>query len=140
MSRTFSSRIDLGLALLSARRKPGEKFTHADIAAWCGCTPRYIGMVEQRALRKLRAAVRRGVESSLSEELSETAPPRTPTEMVMPVDPDTVEIPFKRWVMNHAGQEGVSASAIYMRLHRHPELRPPMRRVNARTLMVQLAA
>lgn len=47
--------LDLGLALLSARRKPTETLEIRDIAAWCGCSGQNIRLIEWRALRKLRA-------------------------------------------------------------------------------------
>ena len=48
-----SSRVDLGLALLSTLRRPGESFTRQDIAVWCGCTDAGIYMLEKRVLKKL---------------------------------------------------------------------------------------
>lgn len=53
--RPASARIDLGLAILSALRTPGEQLTVRDIAAWADCSPSYIHSLEQSALRKLRA-------------------------------------------------------------------------------------
>ena len=47
-------RIDLGLALLSVLRKPGECLTLEDMAAWCDCPQQSIARIERRALRKLR--------------------------------------------------------------------------------------
>ena len=55
--RGKGARLDLGLALLSLLRKPGERLTLTDIAAWCGCPHQTIGRIEQRALRKLRAGL-----------------------------------------------------------------------------------
>lgn len=139
-----TTRIDLGLALLSVLRKPGVKFTSREIAAWCDCTPRYIGVVEARALKKLRAAVRRG-ESTLSEELAPEAPKRakmTERDWVpvpRPVDKPK-EISYKAWVMEEAARLGISTRAMYQRVYRHPEIRPPVRRINATRLMVRLAA
>lgn len=49
-----SSRIDLGLAILSALRKPNQTLTSHDIAAWCDCTGQAIRQIEARALRRLR--------------------------------------------------------------------------------------
>jgi hypothetical protein len=46
--------IDLGLALLSCLRKPGQELTCADIAAWCDCSRQSIGALEKRAVRKFR--------------------------------------------------------------------------------------
>ena len=50
-------RMRLGLALLSALRKPGERLTLEDIAAWCNCEPSTIQRIEMEALRKIRAAL-----------------------------------------------------------------------------------
>ena len=47
-------RIDLGLALLSVLRQPGERLSLEDIAAWCDCPQQSIARIERRALRKLR--------------------------------------------------------------------------------------
>jgi pantothenate kinase-related protein Tda10 len=46
-------RVDLGLALLAALRKPGRTLTSYDIAAWCGCTNEGIRRIEMKALKKL---------------------------------------------------------------------------------------
>jgi hypothetical protein len=51
-----SESIDLGLAVLSVLREPGETFSVAEIAAWCGCSPAWIAQIEQTALKKLRRA------------------------------------------------------------------------------------
>ena len=53
-SAGIGARIDLGLALLSVVRKPGERLTLEDMAAWCDCPPQTLQRIEQRALRKLR--------------------------------------------------------------------------------------
>ena len=50
-----TARIDLGLALLQRRCKPGEPLTHDDIAAWAGCSPALIHHIQRTALRKIRA-------------------------------------------------------------------------------------
>ena len=52
--RGGGSNIDLGLALLSCFRQPGEPLTAEDIAAWCDCAPKAIQDIEKRAIRKLR--------------------------------------------------------------------------------------
>lgn len=52
-----SSRVDLGLALLSLVAKPGVPLTFDDMAAWCGCSRQAINFIYQRALRKLRNAL-----------------------------------------------------------------------------------
>ena len=49
-----SEAIDLGLALLSIARIPGEPLTLEDIAAWCDCTRERIRQIERDALRKIR--------------------------------------------------------------------------------------
>ena len=51
---TQRERIDLGLALLSVLRKPGERLTLEDMAAWCDCPQQSIQRIEARALRKMR--------------------------------------------------------------------------------------
>lgn len=58
--------MDLGLALLSVLRRPGETLTLEDIAAWCGCKPSTIHRIEIGALQKARwhpqnPAVRRAI-------------------------------------------------------------------------------
>lgn len=42
------------MALLSVLRKPGERLTLEDIAAWCDCPPSTIHRIEQEALKKAR--------------------------------------------------------------------------------------
>jgi hypothetical protein len=54
IGRAGGAQIDLGLALLSIVRKPGECLSSEDIAAWCGCARTSIQDIEQRALRKVR--------------------------------------------------------------------------------------
>lgn len=49
-----TQRIDLGLDILLSIRRPGERFTHDEIAYFCGCTRSAIFLVEHKALRKLR--------------------------------------------------------------------------------------
>jgi hypothetical protein len=49
-----SARMDLGLTLLSSRALPGVRYSYEEIAAWAGCTPTSIELIEQQALRKLR--------------------------------------------------------------------------------------
>ena len=53
-----AQRIDLGLALLSFYAEPGEQYGYDEIAEWCDCTPEFIRQIEQRALKKLRVALR----------------------------------------------------------------------------------
>jgi hypothetical protein len=50
-----SARVDLGIACLHAVALPGVRYTQEEIAAWAGCTHTAIMLIEQRALRKLRA-------------------------------------------------------------------------------------
>lgn len=142
LGRPQSARTDLGLALLSIARKKNRCFTAADIAAWCDCTNKNILRIEARALKKLRAILRLGTRP-LSEELSEVAPKKHRshrfTGLVLAPTPAT-EMPLKQWVMEAAEREGVSLSAIYMRIYRHPERMPAIRRVNRRVVMVQLEA
>lgn len=49
-----TSRIDLGLALLSRVALPGICYTTQEIAVWCGCTNSAVFQIEQSALRKVR--------------------------------------------------------------------------------------
>ena len=142
MGRPQSQRTDLGLALLSIARKKNRCFTAHDVAAWCDCTNKNIIRIEQRALKKLRAKLRLG-DRPLSDELSEVAPKKHRSDrftgLVLPPAPVT-EVPLKEWVIDAAAREGLSVSAIYMRLYRHPEKMPALRRVNRRVVMVQLKA
>lgn len=48
-----AARIDLGLALLHARRKPGETYTQLEIAQWAGCSPSLIHEITKGALAKI---------------------------------------------------------------------------------------
>jgi len=48
-----SNGIDLGLAVLSAIRQPGEHFTYDVMAAACGCARSAIYQIERNAMRKL---------------------------------------------------------------------------------------
>jgi len=48
-----TARTDLGLALLHAIAIPGVRYTHDEIAFWCGCTGSAIWLIEQKARRKL---------------------------------------------------------------------------------------
>lgn len=52
--RTNGSEIDLGLAILSVLRLPGECLTQVDIAAWTDCSRQRIEQIEKQALRKIR--------------------------------------------------------------------------------------
>lgn len=70
--------MDLGLALLSVLRKPGEALTVEDIAAWCGCAPSTVHRIEQGALKKARwhpqnPAVRRAILAAMKKDTPRTA-------------------------------------------------------------------
>jgi hypothetical protein len=56
---TKTERIDLGLAILHAIRKPGASFEAEDIAAWCGCSALAIRNAEAKALANLRKGLKR---------------------------------------------------------------------------------
>ncbi len=60
-----SSRVDLGLALLTALAKPGRALTTTEIAAWCGCTNEGIRRIEQKALKKLANKLHFGPDRAL---------------------------------------------------------------------------
>ena len=62
-------RIDLGLAILQARTKPGECHTYEMIAAFCGCSKTLIQIIEGRAIRKLTNRLR-FIDKALGENLS----------------------------------------------------------------------
>jgi DNA-directed RNA polymerase specialized sigma24 family protein len=51
--RAKKERVDLGLALLSLRAKPGSTFTLQEIALWCGCTRDAVMQMEKRALKRV---------------------------------------------------------------------------------------
>lgn len=48
-------RIDIGLALLGVYCQPSTPYTLEEIAGWCGCSHQAIRMIQESALRKLRA-------------------------------------------------------------------------------------
>ena len=52
-----NANIDLGLAILASTSQPPH--TSRTIAAYCGCSRQRIQQIEQKALRKLRAALYR---------------------------------------------------------------------------------
>ena len=52
-----NANIDLGLAILASTSEPPH--TSRTIAAYCGCSRQRIQQIEQKALRKLRAALYR---------------------------------------------------------------------------------
>ena len=73
--RSCGTHIDLGLALLSCLRKPGETLTARDISLWCGCTHSAIQSIERRALTKLRRRLAAGIhEPELAEEVERRLP------------------------------------------------------------------
>jgi len=49
-----ASRIDLGIAILSAIALPGICYTQEEISAFAGCARGNIYLIEKRALKKLR--------------------------------------------------------------------------------------
>jgi hypothetical protein len=60
---TKSQRIDLGLAILEATSKPGTAHTLAEIAAYCDRSVNNIVIIQRKALRKLRRALKKALES-----------------------------------------------------------------------------
>ena len=61
-----SERVDLGLALLSKLRAPGERLSCAEAAAWCDCSEIAIRNIEAKALAKAKGALEReGVEAEM---------------------------------------------------------------------------
>jgi DNA-directed RNA polymerase sigma subunit (sigma70/sigma32) len=52
-----NANIDLGLAILASTSEPPH--TARTIAAYCGCSRQCIQQIEEKALRKLRAALYR---------------------------------------------------------------------------------
>lgn len=54
-----TSAIDLGLAVLSAIRRPHQCFTQQAIAAACGCSRQNIYDIEHKAIRRARRIFRR---------------------------------------------------------------------------------
>lgn len=52
--RERKERISLGIAICHAQTKPGQVRTHAEIAAYAGCTRTAIQMIEARALMKMK--------------------------------------------------------------------------------------
>ncbi len=55
--RSADCNIDLGLEISACSLKFGETRTQVEIAAFCGCTPQAIDLIEKKALRKLRKAL-----------------------------------------------------------------------------------
>jgi Sigma-70, region 4 len=51
--------VDLALAVLSALRQPGERFTLEQIADFCGLSRERVRQIELSALRKLRKKLRK---------------------------------------------------------------------------------
>ncbi len=48
-----TQRVDLGIAIMHALRKPSACYTIDDIAHWAGCTNGAILLIERRAIKKL---------------------------------------------------------------------------------------
>ena len=48
---------DLGLAVLSATREPGRRYTCEDIADFCDVAPQTVRNIEARAMLKVRKAL-----------------------------------------------------------------------------------
>lgn len=51
-------RLLLGLAVSRLSLRPGESRTQRELAAFCGCTHGAIQFIEQKALRKVRVALK----------------------------------------------------------------------------------
>ncbi len=49
-----TKRIDLGIAILRAKAKPGERYSLGDIGAFADCSDEAIRLIEVAALAKLR--------------------------------------------------------------------------------------
>jgi transcriptional regulator len=56
--------IDLGLDVILAVSRPGQRWPTRDIAYVCGCTNTNIFIIEKRALKKIRERMRRKLELS----------------------------------------------------------------------------
>jgi DNA-directed RNA polymerase specialized sigma24 family protein len=54
-----TNRINLGLAILSARARRGVCYTDVEIAAYCDCSPAMISSIAARAGRRLRDKLRK---------------------------------------------------------------------------------
>lgn len=52
------NRLLLGLAVSRLSLDPGQTRTYRELAAFCGCTHGTIQFIEQRALRKVRFALK----------------------------------------------------------------------------------
>ena len=50
--------MELRLEIFLSIREPGRRYSHAQIAAACGCSRTLIWQIERRALAKLRRAAR----------------------------------------------------------------------------------
>jgi hypothetical protein len=60
-------RINLGLAIASSIREPGECLAPDDIAAFCDCSPLTIRHIEKKALAKLKGRLKRVAGDELKE-------------------------------------------------------------------------
>lgn len=54
MSLHKGQRIELGLAILGTKATPGVPVERKVLAAYAGCSPQAIGLIERRALEKCR--------------------------------------------------------------------------------------
>ncbi len=52
-----ANRIELGLAVSALSLNYGQRRTHRELAAFCGCTWGNIWMIERRALHKLKRSL-----------------------------------------------------------------------------------
>lgn len=69
MSRTYRKdfQINLGLDVLAALSKPGQRWTHDQINQACGMSHGWCYVIEQAALKKIRARLRRELKMSYSD-------------------------------------------------------------------------
>lgn len=51
--------LDAGLECLAAAAKPGQRFSHRQIAFVCGCSRSWIFLIEKRAMKKIRERLRK---------------------------------------------------------------------------------
>lgn len=51
--------LDAGLECLAAFAKPGQSFSHRQIAYVCGCSRGWIFLLEKQALQRIREALRK---------------------------------------------------------------------------------
>lgn len=53
------ARVDLGLALLHRRLKPGETASQETIAAWAGCSKANIYQIERKAKKEVKRKLKK---------------------------------------------------------------------------------